>query len=477
MRWLAIHLPALPLEVYTRALETGVPLAVSQRGKVGRILLCNRSAEERGVRPGQLVGGALALAADLRVLDRKPTAERAALERLAAWCGRFSSEVSLEPPQALVLEAARSLSLFGGAEALLKRVARDVRALGYGARCCLAPTPGGALVLAAWGVEAVIPDRHVLRTTLSRLPLAALDLDERSGADLRRMGLRRVGDLLRLPRSGLAERLGLPQIRYLQRLLGEVPDLRRPFEPPACYRGRLDLPAELLQVDALIFPCRRLLGELSGLLSGRQGGVQRLQWRLHHGDELEETCFTLGTARPERSPDRWLGLLRERLERLRLPAPVRAVALDAVDIRPLAPDSLELFPGLERSHVPDLELLDRLRARLGEKAVRGLALVADHRPERAWRWCPAGEAGKGRGRADRPLWLLADPLPLEIHNRRPWWNGELDLGRERERIETGWWDGLEVARDYFVATTARGERLWIYRELKGHRGWLLHGLF
>jgi protein ImuB len=68
-------------------------------------------------------------------------------------------------------------------------------------------------------------------------------------------------------------------------------------------------------------------------------------------------------------------------------------------------------------------------------------------------------------------------VPLQTHNHRPWWDGELDLGMERERIETGWWDGQEVARDYFVATTTIGERLWIYRELKGRRGWFLHGLF
>ena len=123
MHWLAIHLPALPLEVYTRALEVETPLAVSRRGKVERVLLCNRPAAERGVRPGQPLGGALALAADLRVLPRKPDAERSALERLAAWCARFSSQVSLEPPQALVLEAARSLQLFGGAKSLLGQAA------------------------------------------------------------------------------------------------------------------------------------------------------------------------------------------------------------------------------------------------------------------------------------------------------------------------------------------------------------------
>jgi protein ImuB len=237
------------------------------------------------------------------------------------------------------------------------------------------------------------------------------------------------------------------------------------------------LPAELSNADALVFPCRRLIDELVGFLAGRQCGVRRLQWHLHHGEEIEDTSFTLGTARPVRDLSRWLDLLRERLDRLRLPAPVLALSLDVCDLLPLPPASLDLFPELDRPPALDSGLLDLLQARLGEAAVRGLALAADHRPERAWHWCPPGETGTGRGRGDRPLWLLPEPVAMETRGCCPWWDGDLDLGEERERIETGWWDGFEVARDYFVATTARGERLWIYRELKGRRGWFLHGLF
>ena len=60
---------------------------------------------------------------------------------------------------------------------------------------------------------------------------------------------------------------------------------------------------------------------------------------------------------------------------------------------------------------------------------------------------------------------------------RPWLDGALDLGLERERIDIGWWDDFEVARDYFAAGTPPGERVWVYREIRGRRGWFLHGLF
>jgi protein ImuB len=491
MLWLAVHLPFLPLEVYARAAQTGTPLAVSRRGRVEEILLCNRRAWKAGVRPGMPIGGARALAADLTVVPRQEPAERDALERLAAWCVRFSPDVSLEPPQSLVLEVGLSLRLFRGAEALLAQVAGGVAGLGYRARCCIAPTPGGALRLAACRREGVIPDLDGLRTELSLLPLASLGLDERMYGDLWNMGLRRVGDLLRLPRTGLSERLGPEAVLGLRRLLGEVPDPRRMYTPPARYRGSLELPAELLHSDALIFPCRRLLDELAGLLEGMEAGVQRLSWTLKHPEEMaESTRFDLGTTRPERDTGHWLGLLRERLARLSLPAPVRALGLEAGEIHQLSPVTLALFPGLDAVSAPDASLLDRLRARLGRDAVRGLAVVADHRPERAWRWCPPGESFPGlqkpkegllrqpsKGRRDRPLWLLPEPLQLDTRGARPWWDGELDLGFERERIETGWWDGSPVARDYFVATSVRGERLWVYREIRGERRWFLHGFF
>ncbi|MCF7985695.1 MAG: hypothetical protein K9L70_14935, partial [Thiohalocapsa sp.] len=444
--------------------------------------------------------------------------------------------------------------------------------LGYRARCVLAPTPAGALALAAvapaetgisddryadrpdrdrgranadraavdmadrphgdqcsadaLAARGLIADHDALRRALALLPVTVLGLDRREREDFDAMGLKRIGDLLRLPRGGLAERFGIERVQQLERLLGERPDPRHFFQPPQRFRAELQLPAEVPDSPALVFACRRLIDELGGFLLARQAGVQRLHWRLRHADSAAAR-FDLGAARIERDPERWLALLRERLERLRLAAPVRAVALVSETIRPLAPASGELFPEHAAAVDPDPALLDRLQARLGGNAVRGLMLLADHRPERAWRWCRPGEqglhrrdgrqvrrrAGKARNadalpaadragagpdpahrgtgnrpldaawgadgpvRLDRPLWLLPEPMPLGLRNKRPWLDGPLDLGQGCERIETGWWDDFEVARDYYVATTVTGERLWIYREIYGARGWFLQGVF
>jgi protein ImuB len=480
MRWLALYLPSLSLQLFERTSQERLPLAVSERE---RIIACNAAARALGVRPGLPEGAARALSETLRILPRRPAAERAALERLAAWALGFSDLVSLdleaERPAALVLEARRSLRLFGGAQALYQRLSEGAGALGWRVRCVLAPTPSAALLLAKAGYQGLIPSGVALRQALADLTPALLIGERQAQEDLASMGVRSIGALLRLPRAGLAERFGLPLLQRIERLLGERADPRPPFSPPERFQAELELPAEAQSTDALIFPCRRLLDELGGFLAARQSGVQRLHWRLWHAD-VDATRFQLGCVRLEREPDPWLALLRERLERLRLPRPVRAIGVLSEVLSPLPPTAGELLGLGSPYDNADGALLDRLRARLGDQAVRGLARVADHRPERAWRWSePATREPRATlpplTGAERPLWLLPEPLLLEQRGGRPWLDGPLRLGQGCERIETGWWDGFEIARDYYIAINHRGERLWVYREIGGERRWLLHG--
>jgi protein ImuB len=77
----------------------------------------------------------------------------------------------------------------------------------------------------------------------------------------------------------------------------------------------------------------------------------------------------------------------------------------------------------------------------------------------------------------RPSWLLQEPQPLTTRRGRPLHDGPLQLLAGPERIESGWWDGADIQRDYYIARTTLGARLWIYREHSGARGWFLHGIF
>jgi protein ImuB len=72
------------------------------------------------------------------------------------------------------------------------------------------------------------------------------------------------------------------------------------------------------------------------------------------------------------------------------------------------------------------------------------------------------------------LWLLAEPRRLAMIAGEPCLDGPLALKQGPERIETGWWDGQRVARDYYVAESPAGARLWVFRERRGE--WYLHGV-
>jgi protein ImuB len=420
------------------------------------------------------VAAARALVHDLRVCSRDPKAEADALHSLAAWAYQFSSQVSLYPPCALLLEVRRSLALFGGHAALLDAVRSGLAGLGYQTRLASAPTPLAAYSLACCESEQHIQSRSALAGALAPLPLSVLDWEQILIDRLHGMGVRHLGDLLRLPRDGLARRLGPDSLSYLDRMLGRQPDPQVLYAPPPRFQRQLLLPAEIEQAGALLFALQRLILELCGWLQGQGAAIQELKVRLWHREQ-KSTCVNIALQDKSRDAEQLLILLRERLQRLELRGPVIEVGLSAERLLLLDAQSLQLFGATQEGH--QVDLLDRLRARLGDEAVRGLSAVAEHRPEYAWRYSEPGQGEQAVNGQQRPLWLL--PVPRQLRTERGWpcLQGRLELQHSRERIESGWWDGREVARDYFIANSPSGSRYWIYRELDGERRWFLQGVF
>ncbi len=477
MQWLALYLPDLVLDVLARGVAPTLPIAVvAGRGAHRRLVASNRAARDRGARPGLNLPAAWALAPDLRVLERAPALEESSLLNTASWAIQFTSFVSVVPGQGLLLEVGGSLGLFGGIGALRGAVESGLTGLGYRSVLAVAPTPAGAWLLARAGQEGAVADAASLRERLASLPLACTDLLPETLEALAGLGVRSLGDLMGLPRDGLGRRLGTGVIDLLDRALGLMPDPREPWVPPRAFSARLQLPGEVTETEGLLFPLNRLVLDLVGYLRAVGGGVERMIVGLAH-PRGPATGLTVGLAGPSRDPRHLQLLLRERLQGLSLPSPVEALDLKAGRILPLAGRGVGLFEGAGRAEEDWRQLVDRLRARLGPEAVYGLSLVADHRPERAW--CPsAGEGGAGpAGPGRRPLWLLETPRALDAPGDHPRWGGALALREGPERIEGGWWDGQDVARDYYVAESEAGERLWVYRDRRPPHGWFLHGLF
>ena len=475
-QWIALYLPNLPLEALTRALATPEPQAVAEHHC---IVACDGKAQARGVRPGLSTAAASALARELAVHPRNPAEETECLLGLAGWAAQCTPGVALEFPAGLALEVSGSLKLFRGLERIAASLRDGCARMGFTALVAAAPTARGASWLAHAGSERLVADPAALEGALAGLPVRVMAGDDTVLEALAAIGATRVGDVIALPRGGLARRFGPRLLDDLDRALGRAPDPRTFFTPPVEFRARLELPAEVTQTEALLFAAKRLFVQLEGFLAARAGGVQRLALRLFHR-EARFTEVPIGLVAPARDAAHFTLLARERLGGLALPDAVRAIALDAGDVVPLAGEALALFDDSASAPGDWRKLVERLRARLGGAAVHYLAVAAEHRPERASRECaadvrpPATDADRC---VQRPFWLLPAPQPLEEIDAAPQRDGPLKLLAGPERIESGWWDGGDVARDYFVAETGDRTLVWVYRERHPPGGWFLHGLF
>ncbi len=379
------------------------------------------------------------------------------LPPLAAWACQFTPRVSLEP-DALLLEVEGSVRYFGGQDALLAALECGLAELGLQASLATAPTARAALWCARGG----------------GLPFAELPVFVMGGehaAFFRSIGVATLGQLLALPREGLAQRCGQELIDELDRALGRLPEPREFFAPPERFSAKLELPAQVSHAEALLFGARRLLVQLEGLLAARHAGVRAFTLGLVHlGGATSDVRVQLAST--TRDAERLSQLLREKLAVLKLAQPVEAIALSAADFTPLAGRSGALFGKMSADRAAEAEdwhrLVERLQARLGRDAVHGVSAYPDHRPEYAWRRVDPGEWDPHEfvQPGPRPAWLLERALPVEEGSR-------LALVAGPERIACGWWDGDEANRDYFVVELGRA-LAWAYRE-EGH--WYVHGFF
>jgi protein ImuB len=396
---------------------------------------------------------------------------------LACWAGRFTPHVNLAP-DALRLEIAGSLRLFGGLGRLLHLVREDLSAMDLPAQLAVAATPLAALWLARAGHDIVCPDLPATRAALNAVPLTVLELAPPLARRIEGFGLRRLGEVLALPRASLGARLGKPFVIDLARALGEVADPQTCFVFPERFEQGLELPAPVEAAPVLLFAARRLIAALAGWLAARNAAVRAIDCLIDHGHGVV-TTVPLAFSAPVHAAARIERVLKERLDALALSAPALALRLCAREAEAREDRSQALFDGGGQRHEALAELMDRLAARLGPQAVQGLACHADHRPELASRPGPEKPAAKASlpPVPPRPLWLVEPPEALRELHGRPQRAGPLALLAGPERIESGWWDGFDARRDYFIAIDSGQRWLWIFRDPRPPGGWFLHGWF
>lgn len=429
--------------------------------------------------------------------------ERPGMLELARQGYRFSPWVGYDAqqlPSSLFLEIQRTAPLWGGEERLAWSVAEWVREQGHPVAIAVAQTPSAAWALARFTdpessePPRVIPGSHT-RQVLEPLPVEALRVDSATIELLRRLGIRRIGQLLPLPRPALASRFGPQLLQRLDQITGQRPELIPASPCPKQMVVQMDLEHPTDQRLWLQPLLEQLLDQFTLQLRARAEGVVILA--------CQGTCeggarvgWEIGLYRPTADPQLLGQLVQTRLESLVLPAPLQRIRLQAQIQVPLKPRQQRL-PGFE----PPLEstqletLINRLSNRLGSQRVLRPSWQGGIVPERACRWvtwtghatgptvrCPPANPPP----APRPLWLCQPPRPLPVMASVPdgppacVWEG----GRKQqvvrhwgpERIESGWWRGPSQQRDYYRIELQDGRHWWLFRQRSDGR-WFVHGYF
>ncbi|MDH5834868.1 Y-family DNA polymerase [Luteimonas kalidii] len=471
MLWACVLLPQLALDAVLRRLpDPDAPLALVEGPAQLRTLhAVNAAAAQAGLRAGMRLTAAHALLRDFAMVEHDPQAEARWQRFLAAWAYRHSSLVSAQWPGCIVLEVRASFRLLGPWPRIEARLREELSGLGFGHRIAMAPTARAAHVLAGLRDGLAVMHAGAMAEVLDRVPVRRARLPGDVGERLQRMGVRDLRTLRALPRDALRRRFGLPLLDHLDRLYGEADDPLDCYSPPDHFDARVELGYEVESHMALLFPLRRLVGDLCTCLSIRDGGVQRFVLRLEH--EGGHTDVEVGLLAAEREPAMLFEVTRSRLERVRIDRPVVGVRLIARELPAFVPASRDLFDTRNQQQLPWPQLRERLRARLGDEAVYRVAPAGDPRPERAWRRVEGDDAciGDAPPRPPRPAWLLPRPVPLRDPHPR--------IVSGPERLESGWWDGEDARRDYYVLETSQGQRAWAFAPPGEQGGWMLQGWF
>jgi protein ImuB len=500
-RIVSIWLPHWPTDCWRRrradagrglSAERPLALTVTSTGGI-RLAAVDALAAMEGLQPGQPLADARALVPELHTAAADPDADRTALAMLADWCLRYTPSVALDGDDGLLLDVTGCAHLFDSEGALIADLVHRLARARTAAKAAIADTPGAAWAVARFGDTTIVPPMGA-EPVLMPLPTAALRLPTAVIESLHRLGLRRIGDLLPMPRAPLVARFGDILTMRIDQILGRANEpiaLRRPV---VLWRSRLVFAEPIARRDDIDAAVRRLLDDLAKTLETAHRGARVLELLFCRVDGASQ-IVTVGTARPSRDAGHLARLFAEKLDAVDPGFGIEAMIVEAVETDALSPDQAD-FAGQARDREALAPLIDRLRNRLGERSVFRVAPVASHVPERAIALVPTLSPAHGESWPNgvaRPVFLLPCPEPIDanvLESDRPpsdfrWRSLDHRVVKVEgpERIAPEWWRGPNHAhtRDYYWLEDESGRRFWVYRAIPNAAAeparWYVHGLF
>ena len=471
---------------------------IAERG-VRRLHAVDEAAARLGLYPGQKAADAAALVLDLHVEDADPEGDLEALHALADWCVRFSPAVAPDAPDGLLIDVSGVTHLWGGEAAMLDDLLARLAAGGIPGRAAIADTPGAAWALARFSDVKIAPPGEQ-GPLLEPLPVAALRLDAVAAAQLPRLGLTRVGRVMKLPRAQLTRRFGKGVVLRLDQALGHAEEalvFRRPANP---WFERLAFADPISAPDDLARATADITARLCARLETEGKGARRFEAAFHRLDGKAQSVGA-GLSLAGRDAGRIARLIAPRLDVIDPGFGIEVVTLTAEGVEVISPRQRRLDAGREAAPEEGLApLVDRLANRLGEERVWRAQPYQSHVPERSVVRKPPMAARTGQGwdpDRPRPVRLFRRPEPIDAialvpddPPRQFRWRGRVHRvlkAEGPERIGAEWWrqpiDDVSPGqvRDYYRVEDDDGGRYWLFRaglyDPKAPAQWWLHGLF
>jgi protein ImuB len=509
----SVWLPHLPIERLQRESKIGPwsadrPFALVGNEERGLILTAlNAQAVTAGLYHGVDLADARAICPALLTAPAEPEKDRDCLLALARWSSRYSPSLNVDDDDGLWLDVAGISHLFGGARALLADMARRFARLGFSARLALAETLGGAHALARFAPSAaiVIPQGKIGEALIS-LPVEGLRLTEDTTRLLRRLGLKRIGQLYDLPRASLEWRFHARDaaeavLNRLDQALGRRDEVCAPLFPAPDCTAKLPFPEPLITHEGLVAGLAHLAQALADTLARAGRGAKRIKLTIYRADGSSAMVDASFTA-PARDPRHLTRILQDKIDTVDAGFGVDLMTLAALITEPLLPAQSSFATSDERGRQG--ELIDRLANRLSRDAVRKLLPRASHIPERAQAMASALDSAAAwpeqptAGKPQRPLLIFATPEPLEVLAEVPegpparftWRRVTRRVVKVEgpERITPEWWREFACVskgrpRDYYRIEDDEGHRYWVFRDGLYQDGardlpaWYLHGMF
>lgn len=479
--WVYLHLPYFSIEVLTRnTLDRKPCVLVTKTKGVDKVEVANPLAQTLGIRLGMTLQS-FYIDEDIQILQRNEKAEDSALESLCTWALQFTPKVSKVGYQGLLLEVSGSLKLFDGIDQLLKRMVKELKSLGYKTEFAVAPVPSAAIMLGKHKPNSVILNKVTLKTLLFQMPISVLPIDHKGKKIFKGLGVRTLGDCRRLPRDGLRQRFSSQFVKRIDCLFGDMPEYVKEFLPLDMFDSIVYFPDGVEELKSIVIAARNLLRELRIYLFDGRLMPSCLSWQLENSDSASK--FISVNCDKNASEESIIQLLLCQISARKLISrPVHSIGLKVLGVSKITDAEADFFQdrNKEKQIRGYQNFILEIKKKLGEGIIFFLERVSSYRPEEN---CYQTVFNRNRLPScpstwpKRPLWLVRKPVKLPIVNHRPVYQGALVIRLERERILSNWWESTVVARDYFMAFTSCGKRVWIYKEIGVTNSWYLQGVF